>query len=910
MNATPFSTIKRRMISSRTKEVLPESRSLFVPKWLRGPVLTYLFVALVTIFSTVVFPAEDEPFLATVNNQNAFLRSGPGEDYYATNHVAVSQVLEVYYVIDDQWCAVRPPTGSFTWVDARNVRLDKNQVGTVLINGVSARVGSELGNSCGAVQVVLDRGEKVFVFERVETPNDIDTPVWFKIAPPAGEFRFIRLTELQFDHAPETVEQPRVLQTQSPIILAGGVQEQPSRSNSTVSRSGSSQLSSVYVPPHALPIPGASRNSGNAVANTAAANQAGRTVAGDTSTTTHNAQASTSADPGIDADDFQEVFGQLKLDLADALLEQETANETMQSLGHQARMLYQSAAGQKERAEAYQLITGIDRATRVRRHESDQNHSGDAVSQTYSQNNTPYDERYDRRVVQLPDVQDTDETQSSRNPTARDKLTEMGQRLVLPRFDTTNMTTLNPPEINSTPEPNYALPIERYSAQETFFDRSGRHITAQNNDEFYSGQYSDHRQYAEPSYGEYSDQQDFEIYLDQHGRYVDASGQVLDGQMLSAILHGADVVLMYDPQTGGYRQMTQHQLQNSWFPGAGRQPNASKKSWLQRLVSGELFQGEKLQAQQQGGTNYGQYSQYGHVPAGSGYAPHTYESAYGNAFGNAYGINAYAPMQQPQQQPSKRGLFATSQPSLIAQQHRNTNAMPGMSPNTMYPNNAPRGWQGQTGLQGQTDGMPSGGMIPQEITLPDGFQVPGEVVIYDESQGINLLGNSQNVSQPDQLALLLQQMSAPTMTDNSPIINSQAGFVTQQANLPLTEAESNMRAVQLRSAQQITQPNRNANHRVTGHLENGVGRVSANAFDEIGRLGRVKNTGDDLSLYALVDAGGKPICLVTPTPGVELGPYINQTVGITGIRGNYVLDGKTYRHYSAQAVYPIQGNRE
>jgi len=150
----------------------------------------------VTMLPAEMLPESDEPCLATVIGQNAFLRSGPGDDYYATNRIAAGQVLEVYYVIDDLWCAVRPPSGSFTWVDARNVRLGKNQVGEVLINGVSARVGSELGNMCGAVQVVLDSGEKVFVFERIETPGDIDTPVWYKIAPPAGEFRFVRLADL------------------------------------------------------------------------------------------------------------------------------------------------------------------------------------------------------------------------------------------------------------------------------------------------------------------------------------------------------------------------------------------------------------------------------------------------------------------------------------------------------------------------------------------------------------------------------------------------------------------------------------------------------------------------------------------------------------------------------------------
>ena len=864
MNAIPFLTIRCRKISCDTPDVSHESWTWFVRKWLRILVLPCLCVA----FSVSLLPAEDEPFLATVVNPNAVLRSGPGDDYYATNHIAAGQMLEVYYIIDDIWCAVRPPMGSFTWVDARNVRLDKNQIGEVLINGVSARVGSELSNSCGAVQVVLDRGEKVFVFERIETPNDIDTPVWYKIAPPAGEFRFIRLAELQFDNNIDDTQDN--IETQSPILLVSGVQPQEQ-----TSRPSSSQLSKVVVPPGSLPMPGASRNSDGTVSN-----QAVR-IAANTRANTADPQPVASADPGIDSDDFREVLGQLKLDLADALLGQETANETMQSLGHQARMLHQTAPNPNDRAEAYQLIVGIERATRVRRHEAGQNRSGDTTSPTTVQEDT----RYDSRVMQLPDNSNTNVPepppqtpllrQPSRSTTPGTKSTGTPQRLALPRLEMTDT-----PAINTTPEPNYAEPIEQYSAPGSFFDRSGRHVAAQDN----TGQY------ANPSAGHYSGQQDFEIYLDQNGRYTDASGHILDGQTLGAILQGADVVLMYDPRTGGYQQVSQHQMQSGQFPGTDRQPDVPQKSWLQRLINGELFQSDTPQSQQY------DHSQYGTSPFGSGYAPYTYQSAYGN--------HGYAPPQQ-QQQPTKQGMFYTSQPSLIAQQpRRNHNAMPGRYPN----NDPPRGWQGRQQAPQQGQGVfPN--MIPQEITLPDGVQVPGEMVVYDESQGINLLGNTQNVPQQDQLALLLQQMAAPTMTpvtDTIPIINPQSGYGASQSNLPMTEAESNMRTFQLRSARQEELPNRNANHQVTGRLENGVGRVSKDAFDAIGKLGRVRNASDDMSQYALVDAGGKTICLVTPTPGVELSPYIGQTIGVTGIRGNYVHEGETFRHISAKAVYPVQ----
>ncbi len=919
-----------------------------------------LLACVFVVLSTVMIPANDEPFLATVTGPNACLRSGPGDDYYVTNPLAAGQMLEVYYVIGDQWCAVRPPAGSFSWVDARNVRIDKKQVGEVLINGVSARVGSEVGNMCGAVQVVLDRGEKVYVFERVETPNDIDTPVWYRIAPPAGEFRFIRTSELQFDHAgianayadrqynaDDATEQPRTLRTQSPIMLVSGSMPQQ---NATSNRQGS-QLSSNVVPPGSLPIPGMSRSGttqntqqnhvdDNAVrvaantrpstsfANTQSNTQPNQSTSVAPPRVTRNAaQPAGNAGGDIDSDDFREILGQLKVDLADALLGQETANDTMQSLGHQARMLYQAADSPNDRAEVYQMIAGIERATRVRRHEEGQNRSGENAS-----SNGRRDERYDGRMMQASNanrasITTSDTTsnrssepemseqvspptpplsQPSRNAGTGTRTAGTSQRLALPRIEAPLTTT-----INTTPEPNDTAQIQRYSAQESFFDSSGRYAAG------HAGMNGD------AQYGQYPSQ-DIEIYLDSQGRYTDASGQVIDGQTLGAILHGADVVLMYDPHTGGYREMSQ----GGGYGGTTGQQNAGpQKSWLQRLVSGELFQsGDKS-------SNASQNMQPGYannmpVMTGSGYAPHTYQMAYGDGFGgDAFAFPQMQGMPQQNtamQQPSKRGFFATSQPSIVPQQnnalatqgYQNRGnpyaaqgyAMPNggmtqgnMMPGNFVPNNGTQGWPG----------MQQG--VMREITLPEGVEMPGEVVVYDESQGVNLLGNMQNATTSDQLALLIQQMGTQTGSPTS------ATQVMPRANLPLTEAESRMltrangnggttpvaRTVQLRSSQQDASPNRGGNHQVTGHMENGVGRVSADAFDAMGKLGRITNADSEMPKYALVDESGKPICLVSPAAGVELKAYLNQTVGITGVKSNYVREGETFRHVSAKAVYPI-----
>ena len=826
--------------------------------------------------------AEHEPFLTAVTVPETYLRSGPGDDYYATNAVTAGQTLEVYYVIDDQWCAVRPPKGSFTWVDARNVRLNDKRIGEVLINGVNARVGSDLGNMCGAIQVVLDRGEKVFVLERIETPNDIDTPVWYKIAPPAGEFRFARISELQFNtnrKEPET-EKPRALRMQSPILLVSG--QQNGQQNQT--HNPSPHLSSSVMPPSSLPIPDvSSTNNVSATNNDVRVANSNRpsTNPARVQTLPNTEENHTANTVEIDSDDFQEVLEQLKLDLADALIEQESAGENMQSLAHQARMLYQAAPTQAERAEVYRLIAGVERATRVRRYESEQAQTVQAGTPS-----TTRDDRYDGRTMQLaradqsqPELNSPSVQISTRGSNNETQSANNSQRLVLPYMDA----------MDSEYGSNDTAPMTRYSAQESFFDGEG--------------QYNDG----------YNGQGDIEIYLDQHGRYVDASGQLFDERMLNAILQNADTVLMYDQETGGYYEMPQ---QN--FGQSSPQNTAPQKSWLQRFISGEMFRGNDKTAN-------ASPNMVANAPGyhGSGYANYTHQLAFGDGTipGNGHtggGHTANYDLTQYDANVAstgRKGFFATSQPSLISQ--------PQGQHNQRYAGNRRGNAAAMTPQMSGRNGIP--GSLPQEIVLPDNVEVRGDLVVFDESQGINLLGQIQNTSQQDQLALLIREMAASNAMVGVPT-EVQPHYGAARPNLPLTEAESKMLARQLQQTQPfpkespaVGQPttfrpvqlmseqreNQTTNHQVTGLIEDGVGHVSPDAFDAIGKLGRVKNAANDMPKYALVDETNKPICLVSPAGGVELESHIGKTLGITGIRGNYAKEGKTFQHISAKAVYPI-----
>ncbi len=139
------------------------------------------------------------PYRAHVGQATVELRSGPGDDFYATDELAEGSELEVYQEQPDGWCAVRPPEGSFSWVFARHVRLSAGGLGEVNKDDVAARVGGRAGDQRDVVQVRLTKGEVV----QILGADDQDGQTWYKIAPPSGEFRWVRKTDLVSDGALE-----------------------------------------------------------------------------------------------------------------------------------------------------------------------------------------------------------------------------------------------------------------------------------------------------------------------------------------------------------------------------------------------------------------------------------------------------------------------------------------------------------------------------------------------------------------------------------------------------------------------------------------------------------------------------------------------------------------------------------
>jgi len=127
------------------------------------------------------------PYTAYVAADDVYVRSGPGRNYYPTLNLEKDTPLQVWRHDPGGWLAIRPPEDSFSWISSRYLRPLSKQLGVITGDDVVSRVGSRLSNVRDVIQVRLQRGERVQILEQDETAGEN----WYRIAPPAGEFRWI-----------------------------------------------------------------------------------------------------------------------------------------------------------------------------------------------------------------------------------------------------------------------------------------------------------------------------------------------------------------------------------------------------------------------------------------------------------------------------------------------------------------------------------------------------------------------------------------------------------------------------------------------------------------------------------------------------------------------------------------------
>jgi hypothetical protein len=131
------------------------------------------------------------PYTAYANSDDVYIRSGPGKNYYPTEKLSRGQAVEIYRHDPGGWYAIRPPQGSFSWVPARLLQPTTGHLATINGDRVVSRVGSRFSDVRDVIQVRLDRGEEVEIMEIKSLTTGGQSEQWCKIAPPAGEFRWV-----------------------------------------------------------------------------------------------------------------------------------------------------------------------------------------------------------------------------------------------------------------------------------------------------------------------------------------------------------------------------------------------------------------------------------------------------------------------------------------------------------------------------------------------------------------------------------------------------------------------------------------------------------------------------------------------------------------------------------------------
>lgn len=137
------------------------------------------------------------PFTARIILPNAEVRSGPGSDskLYGTNNLKAGDVITVVQERPDGWLAIRPPAGSFSWVQSKYLQRIVATQPNYLVqtndgNKVPVYIGSAVLNTKPTLESArLTRGSQVKSLGAEQSDGKEN---WIPIVPPENELRYIR----------------------------------------------------------------------------------------------------------------------------------------------------------------------------------------------------------------------------------------------------------------------------------------------------------------------------------------------------------------------------------------------------------------------------------------------------------------------------------------------------------------------------------------------------------------------------------------------------------------------------------------------------------------------------------------------------------------------------------------------
>lgn len=132
------------------------------------------------------------PYEAIVEADLIYVRSGPGEKYYATGTLKKGDRVTVQRHDPGQWFMVVPPPGSFSWIPAKYVQKTAANRGQVTTNNVVVRVGSSQSDIREVEQRRLSKGDEVAILGEKNLPDaNGSAQLWYRIEPPKNEWRWM-----------------------------------------------------------------------------------------------------------------------------------------------------------------------------------------------------------------------------------------------------------------------------------------------------------------------------------------------------------------------------------------------------------------------------------------------------------------------------------------------------------------------------------------------------------------------------------------------------------------------------------------------------------------------------------------------------------------------------------------------
>lgn len=143
------------------------------------------------IFATDARGGDQFPYTGYINASDVYLRSGPGENYYPVSKLDRGQAVEIYRHDPGGWYAIRPTEKCFSWVSGDCIEPGEGNLAVVTKLRVVSRVGSQFSDVRDVIQIRLDQGEVVEVIEAKRFNSGPAAQTWYKIVPPAGEFRWV-----------------------------------------------------------------------------------------------------------------------------------------------------------------------------------------------------------------------------------------------------------------------------------------------------------------------------------------------------------------------------------------------------------------------------------------------------------------------------------------------------------------------------------------------------------------------------------------------------------------------------------------------------------------------------------------------------------------------------------------------